>query len=64
MNLSREYIDIYNNYMKYINEIKRECRPIEHMKNRVLKKDKKATEEEIKALERSSKYNNEDIEQV
>ena len=29
MNLSKEYIDIYNNYVKYINEIKRECRSIE-----------------------------------
>ncbi|SCG96927.1 MULTISPECIES: MORN repeat-containing protein [unclassified Romboutsia] len=64
MNLSREYIDIYNNYMKYINEIKRECRPIEHMKNRVLKKDKKATEEEIKALEQNSEYNNENSGQL
>ena len=51
MNLSKEYIDIYNNYMKYINEIKRECRSIEHMKSRVLKKDRKASEEEIKVLE-------------
>ena len=51
MNLSKEYIDIYNNYMKYINEIKRECRYIEHMKSRVLKKDRKASEEEIKVLE-------------
>ena len=37
--------------MKYINEIKRECRSIEHMKSRVLKKDRKASEEEIKVLE-------------
>lgn len=54
MNLYREYIDIYNNYMKYINEVKRECRSIEHMKSRVLKKDKKASEEEIKALENNN----------
>ncbi|MGL5695268.1 MAG: MORN repeat-containing protein [Peptostreptococcaceae bacterium] len=51
MNISREYVDIYNNYMKYINEVKRECRHIEHMKNRILKKNKKATENEVKVLE-------------
>ena len=59
MNLSKEYVDIYNNYIKYINEIKRECRHIEHMKNRALKKDMKATSEEILALEENSDLNNE-----
>ena len=58
MNLSREYIDIYNNYMKYINEIKRECRHIEHMKNRVIKKNKLASEEEIRALDNSEDIDN------
>lgn len=57
MNIAKEYIDIYNNYMKYINEVKRECRHIEHMKNKILKKDKKATEEEIKALEGPKELN-------
>ena len=57
MNLSKEYVDIYNNYIKYINEIKRECRFIEHMKNKSLKKDKKATEEEVLALEKNNTLN-------
>ncbi len=37
MNLSKEYVNLYDNYLKYINEVNKEVRSIKNMKKRVLK---------------------------
>ncbi len=32
MNLSKEYVNLYDNYLKYINEVSKEIRSIKSMK--------------------------------
>lgn len=51
MNLSKEYVNLYDNYLKYINEVNKEIRSIKNMKKRVLKKGDFAPENEVLELE-------------
>nr|WP_243686625.1 hypothetical protein [Clostridioides difficile] len=51
MNLSKEYVNLYDNYLKYINEVNKEIRSIKNMKKRVLKRGDFAPENEVLELE-------------
>ncbi|MFA4008424.1 hypothetical protein ACD491_09775 [Clostridioides difficile] len=51
MNLSKEYVNLYDNYLEYINEVNKEIRSIKNMKKRVLKRGDFAPENEVLELE-------------
>ncbi|WP_042273084.1 hypothetical protein [[Clostridium] dakarense] len=51
MRLSKEHIDIYNEYLRFINEVNKEIKSVKSIQKNTLRKDEKATEEEILALE-------------
>lgn len=51
MNIPNEYVDIYNRYLKDINEVKKDIKSIEYKKRKLVRKSCYATEEEIQAIE-------------
>lgn len=47
-------IDIYNDYLKSINEVKRKIRNAQNIKRKILKKDIKASEEDVELIEKNA----------